>query len=73
LTIKNNLPKFLLLYIGVIVKIKSSRYNHYYPLSRKHLEKMEIPVPMNNEKIDLDYIEKVVKNSYGYEELKKYL
>ena len=31
-------------------------------------------MPFKNEtELDLDYIEKIVKNSYGFDELKKYL
>ncbi|MCK9596805.1 restriction endonuclease subunit S [Candidatus Pacearchaeota archaeon] len=73
LTPKNNMPKWFLLYIGAIIKIKCYGYNHYYPLSKKHLERMGIEIPMENGKMDLDYIEKIVKNSYGYEEVKQYL
>lgn len=73
LTLKNNFPKWILLYIGSIIQIKCYGYNHYYPLSKKHLERMEIEIPMKNGKIDLEYIEKIVKNSYGYEEIEQYL
>lgn len=73
LTPKNNLPKWILLYIGAIIRIKCYGYNHYYPLSKKHLERMEIEMPINDEKIDLDYIEKIVKNTYGFKEVEQYL
>jgi len=73
LTLKNNLPKYILLYIGAIIKIKCYGYNHYYPLSKKHLERMQIEIPLKNEEIDLEYIEKIVKKSYCYDEIKQYL
>jgi len=41
-------------------------------LSKKHLERMKIEMPMKNEKVDLEYIEKIVKNAYGFEEVKQY-
>jgi len=72
LTPKNNMPKWILLYIGAIIRIKCYGYNHYYPLSKKHLERMKIEMPMKNEKVDLEYIEKIVKNAYGFEEVKQY-
>jgi len=73
LTPKNNMPKWILLYIGAIIRIKCYGYNHYYPLSKRHLERMEIEMPIKNGKIDLEYIEKIVKNAYGYKEVKQYL
>lgn len=73
LTPKNNMPKWILLYIEAIIRIKCYGYNHYYPLSKKHLERMGIEMPMKNNKIDLEYIEKIVKNAYGFEEVKQYL
>jgi len=74
LTPKNNYPSYLLLYIGAVIKRRCYCYNHYYPLSKKHLEQLEIPMPLNIKKnYDFEYMEKIVKNSYGYEELKKYL
>ncbi len=30
-------------------------------------------MPMKDGEIHLDYIEKIVKNSYGYDKIKKYL
>ena len=39
----------------------------------ERLKEMEIPLPYKNDKIDFEYIEKLVKNCYGYEELKEYL
>lgn len=73
LSMMNNLPRHFLFYIGAIVKMKSSRYNHYYPLSKRHLERMEIPIPYKNGKIDVTYVERIVKNSYGFDEIKGFL
>lgn len=74
LTPKNNYPKSLLIYVGAVVRIKAYCYNHYYPINRKHIEKMEIPVPFTDKgEIDIKYIENLIKICYGYEELKKYL
>lgn len=71
---KNNYPSFLLLYVGAVIKKRAYCYNHYYPLSKKHLERIEIPMPLNEKgEYDLDYIQKIVENAYGYKELKKYL
>ena len=42
-------------------------------MSLDKLKNLEFPVPMKNEKIDTDYIEKIVKNSYGFEEIEGYL
>jgi hypothetical protein len=74
LTPKNSYPPYLLFYIGAVIKKRCYCYNHYYPLSKKHLEKLEIPMPLNDKgKLDLEYIEKIIKNCYGYNEIKKYL
>ncbi len=72
LTPKNNYPTSLLLYIGAIVRIKAYCYNHYYPINKKHIEEMEIPIPIkDNGKYDFEHIEKMIKNSYGFKELKE--
>ena len=34
---------------------------------------MQIEIPLKNEEIDLEYIEKIVKKSYCYDEIKQYL
>lgn len=73
LTPKNNYPAFILFYIGAVIKKRAYCYNHYYPLSKKHLEKIEIPIPYKDGEIDLDYIRKIVKNSYGFDEISKFL
>lgn len=64
---------YLLLYIGFLIKTHKWRYNYYRKLGIEKLKKIILPLPMKDNKIDIDYIEKIVKNSYGYEEIKKYL
>lgn len=74
LTPKNNYPKNLLIYVGAIIKIKAYCYNHYYPINKKHIEKMEIPMPIkNNGDYDFEYISDMIKNSYGFDIIKNYL
>jgi hypothetical protein len=34
---------------------------------------MQIPMPFKNDEIDLEYIEEIVSNSYGFYELKEFL
>lgn len=74
LTSKNNYPSFLLFYIGAVIRVRVYGNNHYYPLSKKHLEKIEIPMPINDKgEYDFGYIQKMVKNCYGFKELKKHI
>lgn len=74
LTLRNRCNPYLLFYIAVMIKNHQWRYNYYRKLSLTKLEKMQIPMPFKNVKdIDLDYIKKIVENSYGFNELKKYL
>lgn len=71
---KNNYPSYLLLYVGAVVKIRAYCYNHYYPLSRKHLERIGIPMPLNDKgDYDFEYIRQMVEDSYGGKEMKQYL
>ena len=49
-------------------------YSYVYKLTVSRLNKMKIPMPFNKKgELDLEYIEKIVKNSYGFEELKQCL
>lgn len=74
LTLNNKYNPYLLFYIAVMIKNHRWRYNYYRKLSLTKLNKMRIPIPFKNAKdIDLDYIKKIVENSYGFNELKKYL
>jgi len=73
LTLKTKYNPYLLFYVGYMIKNHQWRYNYYRKLNLKKLEKMLIPIPYNNGEIDLSQIESIVKNSYGFDELKKYL
>jgi len=73
LTLKGKYNPFLLFYIGTLIRNHKWRYNYYRKMSLDKLKNLEFPVPMKNEKIDTDYIEKIVKNSYGFEEIEGYL
>ena len=72
LTLKEKYNPYLLFYIGAMIKNHRWRYNYYRKLNISKLKKMTIPTPYKNGSIDIDYIEKIVKNSYGFEELKKF-
>lgn len=65
--ILNSENKYLLIYIGACIKILSWKFHYGRKLSMSRLKNMEIPVPFKENKIDLEYIEKIVKNSYGFE------
>lgn len=58
--------KFLLIYIGACVKFLSWKFHYGRKLSMARLEEMAVPLPQKDGKVDLDYIQTVVKNSYGY-------
>jgi hypothetical protein len=73
LTLIDDYNPYLLIYIAVMIKNHQWRYNYYRKLNLAKLKKMQIPLPYKNNKIDLDYIENIVNNSYGFEELKKYV
>lgn len=74
LRLKEKHNPFLLFYVGVMIKNHQWRYNYYRKLNLAKLNKMMIPMPFNSAKdIDLDYIKKIVENSYGFDDLKKYL
>ena len=71
LTLKDDLPEYVLLYIGAVIKKRAYCYNHYYPLDKAHLERFEIPMPFKNGSIDIEHIMKIVENSYAYDEFWK--
>jgi len=74
LILKNEYDPYLLFYIAVMIKNHQWRYNYYRKLSLIKLNKMQIPIPFKNGKdIDSKYIKRIVENSYGFDELKKYL
>lgn len=72
LTLKEKYNPYLLFYIGAMIKNHQWRYNYYRKLNLSKLKKMTIPTPYKNGNVDVDYIEKIVKNSYGFEDLKKF-
>ena len=72
LTLKEKYNPYLLFYIGAMIKNHQWRYNYYRKLNLSKLKKMTIPTPYKKGNIDIDYIEKITKNSYGFEELKKF-
>ena len=72
LTLKEKYNPYLLFYIGAMIKNHQWRYNYYRKLNLSKLKKMTIPTPYKNGNIDIDYIEKIAKNSYGFKELKKF-
>lgn len=73
LTLKGNYDPFFLFYIGAMIKNHRWRYNYYRKMNLSKLRKMMIPIPFKNGNFDIDYIKKIVENSYGFNELKKYL
>lgn len=70
LTLKNDYNPYLLLYIGSMIRKHKWRYNYYRKLNLAKFKKMQIPMPFKNEvELDLDYIENIVKNSYGFKKI----
>lgn len=65
--ILDNKDKNLLIYIGACIKLLSWRFHYGRKLSIERLRQMEIPVPYRNGQIDLDYIEKIVRSTYGFD------
>lgn len=73
LVLRGEYDPYLLFYIAVMIRNHQWRYNYYRKLNLLKLKKMTIPMPWKNGSIDTDYIKNIVENSYGFEELKKYL
>jgi hypothetical protein len=46
--------------------MRSLIYNLIIQLNLGKLKKMQIPMPFKNDEIDLEYIEEIVSNSYGF-------
>lgn len=65
--------KYFLMYIGVCIKLLSWKFHYGRKLSMDRLNDMKIPIPYKKDKIDFEYMAQLVKNCYGYEELKEYL
>lgn len=73
LTLNGDYNPYLLFFIAAMIRNHQWRYNYYRKLSISKLEKMKIPMPFFKNDIDFNYIEKVVKNSYGFEEIEKFI
>lgn len=74
LTLKEEYNPYVLFFIGFQIYRQRWGFNYYRKLSETRLRKMKIPMPIDGqEKYDLGYIESIVKNCYGFKELKKYL
>lgn len=74
LTLKDEYNPYLLLYIASMIRRHKWRYNYYRKLNLTKLKRMQISMPFKNEtELDLEYIKNIIENSYGFNELKKYL
>lgn len=73
LTLKNGYNPYILFYVGVLIKNNKWRYNYYRKLTIKKLKGIKLPIPYKNGDIDSDYVEKIVKNAYGFNKIKEYL
>jgi hypothetical protein len=74
ISLKGKYNPYLLFFIGYNIYRQRWGFNYYRKLSETRLKKFLIPMPITAKgEYDLEYIEKLVKNCYGYEELKKYL
>lgn len=73
LKLKTSDNPYLLIYLGVLIKNHQWRYNYYRKLSLHKLKNLELPIPQKNGQIDLHYIEKIIKSSYGFDEIKEHL
>ncbi len=73
LTLQKEYNHYLLFYISVLIKNHQWRYNYYRKLNLGKLKKMQIPMPFKDGQLDLEYIKNIVSNSYGFDELEKFL
>lgn len=73
LTLKDGYNPYLLFYIATMIRNHKWRYNYYRKLNLTKLSRMKIPIPYKDEKIDMEYIVNIVKKSYGYKEISKFL
>lgn len=74
LTLIEKYNPYLLFYIGLQIYKQKWGFNYYRKLSEKRLRKFVIPMPFNKKgDYDLEFIEGLVKNCYGFEKIKKYL
>ncbi|MDO8511041.1 MAG: restriction endonuclease subunit S [Nanoarchaeota archaeon] len=73
LKLKESYNPHLLFYIGYQVYHQKWGFNYYRKLSEVRLRKFMIPMPINKKgEYDFEFIEKLVKNCFGYEDLKKF-
>lgn len=61
---------FLLMYIGHMIERQKWKYNYYRKLTMTKLKKFNMPVPVSNGELDIQYIEDLIKSSYGYQDIK---
>lgn len=74
LTLKEGNNPYLLFYIGALIRMTSWRYDYGRKLSMGRLKKLAMPFPVDdNGRIDLRYIENMVKTSFGWKVVEKYL
>lgn len=73
LRLKGGYNFYLLLFIGVLIKNHQWRYNYYRKMSLDKLKNLELPIPMKNKEIDIEYIKKIIQNSFGFKKIKNYL
>lgn len=73
LTAKNGYDPYLLFFIGALIRNHQWRYNYYRKMSLSKLKSLSLPIPIKDNKIDLEYIKEIVKNSYGFNKIEKYL
>ena len=72
LSLVDDYNPYLLFYIATMIRNHKWRYNYYRKLNLTKLNKMQIPVPYIDDDVDIEYIEQLVKNSYGFEDLKRF-
>ena len=61
---------YLLLYVGALLKIHKWRYNYYRKLKLKELKNLEIPIPIIENEINIDYIIKLLDTTYCWDVVK---
>ena len=73
LTLKEKYSPYLLFFIGALIKNHQWRYNYYRKMSLNSLKNLKLFLPIKNGEIDSDYIEKIVKNCYGFDKIKEHI
>lgn len=63
---KNEMSLQMLFYIAAIIANESWRFNYSRKVTKSKLEKIDIPLPVVKQEIDLDYINSIASNSYGF-------